>query len=167
MGNQNKINKKNQTGFTLIELLVVIAIIALLSSVALIAFMSARQKSRDAKRLSDMVQMNNAMALYFSTYQGYPTVTSALVPTVASSLPQDPQPPDGGCELIDYHNSNASIPSSSSSTGANYYYYPSGTTYVGNNNTTVYPDYGYYFCIGNQTGNFPPGLHVSTPKGLR
>ena len=55
---------KNKTdGFSLLELMVVIAIIALLTSIALIAFMSARQKSRDAKRLADMTQMNSALEL--------------------------------------------------------------------------------------------------------
>ena len=159
MRDKNKIVKKNNRGFTLIELLVVVAIIALLSSVALIAFMSARQKSRDAKRVSDMVQMNTAMALYFSTYKGYPATASALVPVVASSLPLSPQPPDGGCDLLSY-----TAPATGN--GNEYFYYASGTSYV-SSGVTVYPDYGYYFCLGNVTGNLPAGQHISTPSGLR
>jgi len=165
MRDKNKTIIKNQAGFTLIELLVVIAIIALLSSIALIALMSARQKSRDAKRLSDMVQMSTAMELYFSTNKGYPSgpggIPSPLVPTVASTLPKDPQPPDGGCELISYP---APVPAGNN--GNQYYYYASGTSYL-NNGITVYPDYAYYFCLGNQTGNLPAGQHIVTPKGLR
>jgi len=57
----------------LIELLVVIAIIALLSSIALIALMSARQKSRDVKRLSDRTQMNTALELFYTYNRGYPS----------------------------------------------------------------------------------------------
>ncbi|MCX6754758.1 MAG: type II secretion system protein [Candidatus Nomurabacteria bacterium] len=59
------INKKNQ-GFTLIELLVVIAIIGILSSVILAALNSARAKARDARRMRDINEINNAVALYVS-----------------------------------------------------------------------------------------------------
>ena len=48
---------KQRKGFTLIELLVVIAIIALLSTLAVVALNNAREKSRDAKRVSDIKQI--------------------------------------------------------------------------------------------------------------
>ena len=164
MRNKNKSEK----GFTLIELLVVVAIIALLTSIALISLMSARQKSRDAKRLSDMVQSNTALELYWSTNKGYPSTTGVptpLVPGYASSLPAAPNPPDGGCDLIDLHTYNANIPANTMANG--YYYYPSGTVYVGSNNVQVVPDFVYYFCVGFKTGEVNPGLHMVTPKGLR
>jgi len=59
-------------GFTLIELLVVIAIIGLVSSVVLVSLSSAKMKARDAVRLSDMKQMQNALALYYSAFGRYP-----------------------------------------------------------------------------------------------
>jgi prepilin-type N-terminal cleavage/methylation domain-containing protein len=158
-------NKKSGAGFTVIELLVVIAIIGLLASIALIALMSAQQKSRDAKRISDMTQMNTALALYFSTNKGYPTgsngVPSGLIPSYASTLATAPQPPDGGCGLVTY-------PSPGVGNGSQYYYYASGTPFLGADNVTqVYPDYGYYFCLSAQTGNFPPGMHILTPEGVQ
>lgn len=68
--------KQNKAhGFTLIELLVVISIIGLLASVVLVALNSARQKSRDAKRISDMNQMSKAFELFFNTASAYPTGT--------------------------------------------------------------------------------------------
>ena len=50
-------------GFTLIELLVVITIIGLLSTVVLASLGSARAKSRDARRLSDLKQIATTIAL--------------------------------------------------------------------------------------------------------
>lgn len=155
---------KKESGFTLIELLVVIAIIALLSSVALIAFMSARAKSRDAKRAADMTQMATAMQLYFNANYGYPSATAgdpgqALVPNFLAKMPSSPQPADGSCDAVNYPFGG---------TGSDYYYYPSptGGSYVFNGQT-VFPDYAYYFCLGNTTGELGPGLHQISPRGLR
>ena len=150
---------RTNKGFTLIELLVVIAIIALLSSIAIIALQSGRQKSRDAKRLSDMTQMVTAMELYFNANKGYPSTTDDLVPGYTSRVPQSPQPADGGC-------SEAAYPVGG--TGSEYLYYPSptGGSYE-LNGLILYPDYSYFFCLGQTTGSFPEGMHWISPKGVR
>ncbi|HVU75597.1 MAG TPA: type II secretion system protein [Candidatus Paceibacterota bacterium] len=86
-------------GFTLIELLVVIAIIGLLSSVVLASLNGARKKGRDARRLSDMKQLQTALELYYSDHNAYPVATSqtavgsaltGLVPTYITSISDDP-----------------------------------------------------------------------------
>ncbi len=82
--------KNNKKGFTLIELLVVIAIIGILSSVVLASLNSARQKSRDARRISDIKQIQLALELYFDSNAAYPTATSALVTTYIATNPIDP-----------------------------------------------------------------------------
>jgi len=53
--------KINQKGFTLIELLVVIAIIGLLSTLAVVSLNNARTKSRDARRVADIEQIQTAL----------------------------------------------------------------------------------------------------------
>lgn len=68
-----------QKGFTLIELLVVIAIIGILSTLAVVALNSARQKSRDAKRVADIKQMQTALELWFNDAHGYPTVAGPIL----------------------------------------------------------------------------------------
>ena len=55
--------RTSKRGFTLIELLVVIAIIGILASIILASLNTARQKGRDARRLSDLKQIVNAIAL--------------------------------------------------------------------------------------------------------
>ncbi len=55
--------KINKQGFTLIELLVVIAIIGLLSTMAVVSLNSARQKARDARRISDVKQLTTILSL--------------------------------------------------------------------------------------------------------
>lgn len=79
-------------GFTLIELLVVIAIIGILSSVVLASLNTARLKSRDARRISDMKQIQSALALYTdSNANTYPTTLAALVTGgYISVIPNDP-----------------------------------------------------------------------------
>ncbi len=177
-GMRNKIqkDKKNQiqntAGFTLIELLVVIAIIALLASIAMIALVSARQKSRDVKRLSDMTQMNTALELYHSYNKGYPSSTlgipQSLSPTFLSSIPRAPTPEDGVCDNL-FHTSDNCTAKDANCAGVpqnSYYYVPSGTAAIVNG-ITVYPDYEYFFCLGQTTGSFPPGPKILTPKGVR
>jgi len=64
-------------GFTLVELLVVIAIIALLSTLSVVALNSARAKSRDARRQSDIKQIRTALEMYFDSNMAYPDPTAS------------------------------------------------------------------------------------------
>lgn len=65
-------NGRNFRGFTLIELLIVIAILGLLSTIITLAMGSARLKGRDAKRMSDLKQIQTALELYYTDHDGYP-----------------------------------------------------------------------------------------------
>lgn len=58
-------NSSKKRGFTLIELLVVIAIIGVLASIVLASLNSARRKSRDARRITDIKQIQLALELHF------------------------------------------------------------------------------------------------------
>lgn len=60
--------KRGPKGFTLIELLVVIAIIGVLASIVLASLATARRKSRDARRITDLKQIQLALELYFDGF---------------------------------------------------------------------------------------------------
>ena len=69
-----KMQKKqnNSGGFSLIELLVVISIIAVLVAVGLPNYLSARQRTRDSRKKTELSQMKTALRLYFNDYGKYP-----------------------------------------------------------------------------------------------
>ena len=115
-------------GFTLIELLVVIAIIGVLASIVLASLNSARQKSRDARRIADIKQLQLALELYYDAQSppAYPGATAFCNASTARGLqvlstggyiPQIPRDP-------------------SLAAGANCYWYASNTS--GTVNTTYH-----------------------------
>lgn len=66
--------KRNRLkGFTLIELLIVIGIIGILATLAVVSLTTAQQRARDAKRISDIGSIRNALEVYWSQYATYPT----------------------------------------------------------------------------------------------
>jgi len=90
-----KLNESRKAGFTLIELLVVIAIIGVLASVVLASLNSARRKSRDARRVADIKQLQLALELYFDSNSSYPAggfsaLAGVLSPNFIPAIPNDP-----------------------------------------------------------------------------
>ncbi|MDP3958451.1 MAG: type II secretion system protein [bacterium] len=86
-------SRNTKRGFTLIELLVVIAIIGILSSVVLASLNSARMKSRDARRVADLKQLQLALELYYDANRNYPLALSTanlVTPGYISAIPNDP-----------------------------------------------------------------------------
>jgi prepilin-type N-terminal cleavage/methylation domain-containing protein len=128
----------SQKGFTLIELLVVIAIIGLLASVVLLSLNSARAKSRDAKRVSDVRQLVSAMELYYNDNSDYPASLATLVSTYIGAVPTGPTPADGSC-------SSAAYTYTRTATGA----------------------YTLTFCLGGTTGGYSAGVHTASQAGIQ
>jgi type II secretion system protein G len=81
----------HRRGFTLVELLVVISIIGILIGIIIPNLGAARQSSRDAKRISDIKNIQLAIALYYSDNNKYPTDHRALAPIYLGTVPKDPQ----------------------------------------------------------------------------
>lgn len=62
----------NKLGITKIEVLIVGLIIGLLGIMAVVAVSSARARTRDAVRLSDVRQVQTGLELYFNDVNSYP-----------------------------------------------------------------------------------------------
>jgi type II secretion system protein G len=67
-----KKNKKNNKGFTLIELMVVISIIGLLSSIVLASLKGARDKAKSVAFRESVMSFTKALELYRSDNGRYP-----------------------------------------------------------------------------------------------
>jgi len=65
-------NTKYRQGFTLVEMLIVIAIIAVLSTLILRGIGGALPKSRDARRIGDLRNVQSSLELYYSKQGTYP-----------------------------------------------------------------------------------------------
>ncbi len=92
---------KNKKGFTLIELLIVVAVIGILASVVLVGLGPIQKQGRDARRISDLRQVQNGLELYYGKNGSYPsgiTTWTQLVDALTSAnigisnVPNDPTP---------------------------------------------------------------------------
>jgi prepilin-type N-terminal cleavage/methylation domain-containing protein len=167
--------KKNNKGFTLIELLVVIAIIGLLSTLAVVALNSARMKSRDARRVSDIKQIQTAMELYYNDIGAYPGVSGCTVGTggcttagvylgEGSYTCLDQGGWDSTCSGDIYMGLVPSYPiprTDVACVGAD-----TDTGYFYSFNNDDQSTYAVEYCLGAQTGGVPSGNQVACQSGV-
>lgn len=109
-----KYNKLQNKGFSLIELMVSIAIVAILTALIIVNIASSRAKARDAKRISDIAQIQLALEQYFTKNGQYPNVdqyNNIIFTSYISVKPKDPltnstadyvYAPDSGNNYYDY-----------------------------------------------------------------
>lgn len=66
------ISRNKSRGFTLIELLVTVGIIGILATITVASLSSTQKRARDARRLSDIKQIQNILQIYFNDKDKYP-----------------------------------------------------------------------------------------------
>jgi prepilin-type N-terminal cleavage/methylation domain-containing protein len=74
-----------RTGFTLIEILIVVAIIAILASVVLVGLGPTQQAGRDARRVSDLHEVQNGLELYYNKCGYYPGTANCAATTLPAN----------------------------------------------------------------------------------
>lgn len=74
-----RIKTKENKGFTLIELLVIISILGLISSIVIASTNTSRTKTRDAKRIEDMKNIQIALEMYYDKHNHYPIKYSSSI----------------------------------------------------------------------------------------
>ena len=148
--------KNRSKGFTLIELLVVIAIIGILSTLSVVALNSARARARDAKRISDIRQIQTALEMFYSANNKYPTSTTPGLAALVSdglltAIPSNPKPSDpvtGATGIV-----------ACGTPWANY-------AYLASNPAAANASYTLTYCLGSGTGGLKKGLQVASPLGI-
>jgi type II secretion system protein G len=144
----------SKSGFTLIELLVVIAIIGVLSTLAVVSLNNAREKSRDAKRVSDIKQVQTALELYFIDQDGYPAGTALVLGagdgSVLSGTGFSATAPTGETLYM------GQVPSNPDIGGADYVY----------NQVDSGLSYTISFTLEGKTGGFDAGAYIASPSGI-
>ena len=69
--------KIRRKAFTLIELLIVVSIIGLLASTVLVGLGGFRTRGRDARRISDLRETQQALELYYQKNNKYPVINGS------------------------------------------------------------------------------------------
>ncbi|HEY0371060.1 MAG TPA: type II secretion system protein [Thermoanaerobaculia bacterium] len=82
--------RRNQRGFTLIELIVVVSIIGILAGIALVNVSNFQRKARESALRGDLFEMRKAIDNFYADKQRYPTDLNELVPNYIRRIPKDP-----------------------------------------------------------------------------
>lgn len=137
-----------QAGFNVLQTAILVFIIFVLAVVVVLAYFSAQRTARDAKRISDIQQLQLALKHYYEEFGYYPQAsTSNQAVGVDNSFSRfispwpTPPPADGNC--TNQYNTYA------------YEQLNSGENYQ------------IRFCLGGEYGKLKAGVRIATPVGYQ
>lgn len=155
----------NKKGFTLVELLVVIVIIGILATLATVALSSARLKARDARRISDVKQIQTALELYYNDTQKYPDYKAAPAANGSLTFGEALKSSDG---TTIYMAKVPTDPSGASNEDACVNTTRQAYAYTTMAQAAPYSSRGYVirYCLGSLTSDIPAGTHCASLEGI-
>ena len=68
--------KRNQQGFTIVELLIVIVVIGILAALVITTFTGIQQKARNTERTTDIKALHGQIEAYYAQNGKYPTLAN-------------------------------------------------------------------------------------------
>lgn len=135
---------KNQTAFAILELVILSFIILVFLIVLLTSYLSARVKTRDTQRLTDIKQIQTALKVFYTDNGFYPETNFSGEPKGIEDFlkywPVAPTPPDGYCDQSQNQ----------------YTYSPRASG----------ESFEVQFCLGKTTEIYKAGLHILNPNGI-
>lgn len=117
-----RVNRKNQDGFTLIEIMVVILILGLLATIVVQSLRGAADKAKKVKAQADISELKTSLDRYYLDNGSYPTTDQGLqalvTPPTSGRIPNN-YTPGGYIERLP-----------KDPWGNAYFYQSDGSTYV-------------------------------------
>ncbi len=95
----SKLLRRNEQGFTLIELMVVVIIIGILVAIAVPLYGGVQQRARDNACMANVRTLNGAAAMYHAETGDFPNEVADL--EEEGFIQEDPECPNGGTYSID------------------------------------------------------------------